>query len=56
MRSCMAKQWVDGAKAVCAAWKQDVGEHARDWMSFEVEEAEGLGEDEDGVVSGMCPV
>ena len=56
MRSCMAKQWVDGAKAVCAAWKQDVGEHARDWMSFEVEEAEGLGEDEDEEVRGMGPV
>jgi len=56
MRSCMAKQWADGAKVVCAALKKEVGEHARDWMAFEVDEAECLEEEEDEVVSGMCLV
>ena len=52
----MAKQWVDGALVVCAAWRKEVGEHARDWMGLELDEAEGLEEEEDEGVSGMGSV
>ena len=41
---------------MCDAMKAEVGDHARDWMAVEMDEGEGLAEEEDEGLGGMGSV